>query len=198
MKLQIITSLHSSRLACVCVLRHSGLAAQGAGGRFSVGVVWVLLLDCGHLVWSGLWDSACAVGLVRITTHQHRSPHKLAWNWVMWRALGNAVCVCVRQTNRKEREHVCMGSFILLIILSWIIRWTHLHSAFMRCTGPNPIGYRPNLLQKLCSFQLQLRWGLCVPWCRPAYEHTCGINLDELGLRTNCHSTFPNPGVIEK
>lgn len=52
------------------------------------------------------------------------------------------------------RDHVHMGGLFFLIILSWIIRWTHLQSVFMRCAVPNPIGNRPNLLQKLCSFQL--------------------------------------------
>lgn len=61
---------------------------------------------------------------------------------------------------------------------------------FMRCTGPNPIGYCPNLLKKLHPVAALLGTR-CPVGAVPGISIRGSLIWLELGLRTNCHSIFP-------
>lgn len=85
------------------------------------------------------------------TTMELGNVKGLGWEW--------CANVSPWETQQQTRRGGAWAALFSLIILSWIIRWTHFCSAFIRCTEPNPIGYQPNLQPKPCCLHSQLWWG---------------------------------------
>lgn len=120
----------------------------------SVGVVWALLLDCGHLVERGLkevlvlWELS---GEIAQTTMELGSVKGPGWKQCAYK--------CLWETQQQARRGGAWAALFSLIILGWLIWCSHFCNAFIRCTQRNPIGYHPNLQSKPCCLHSQLWWG---------------------------------------